>query len=105
MEGVKMGREIIKQPNGQFAIFDHTSDVLIAANCSEEEIVERWGLAAKYWAEQEAKDLIRDTKNGLAKKMGWSTLTFLQALKLHVKHEINCGHREDGKWVVNENFN
>lgn len=37
-----MSRQIIKQPNGKYAVWTTSSDQFISANCTKEEIINDW---------------------------------------------------------------
>lgn len=82
-----MGRQIIKQPNGKFAVWSTNSDAIILYDASESELV-------NYFVEREIKRIADDIRQICAELHGggkpyyqW-TMTWDEALK---EHEENHG--------------
>lgn len=59
----KMGRQIIKQPNGKYCIFSSIVDNVTHYDMSPEEIIETWANEAKQDIETKVKNIITELEN------------------------------------------
>jgi hypothetical protein len=70
-----MGRSVIKQPDGRYAVFSTGTDCWVAVNLTREEYIERQSLLAAQEARVAAARLLDDVDAGLV----YSGYTFEEA--------------------------
>ncbi|MEV6684403.1 hypothetical protein AB0N28_03505 [Streptomyces sp. NPDC051130] len=82
-----MGQQIIKQPDGKFAVFESVTDTFILADATPEEIVTwRAEEAAQAARERTIAELEHVTAGNPRKVYRQHALTWREALKLHEGH-------------------
>jgi hypothetical protein len=59
-----MGRQIIKQPNGRYAVWSSVTDDFVALDATAEELVDNAGEEARVAAERETTEIIRELDEG-----------------------------------------
>lgn len=75
-----MGRQIIKQPNGKYAVFSSSCDDFITINAPPEEIIADWQIDGILDAAAKVPEIIRELESGI-KPLGFS-YTWEDALEL-----------------------
>lgn len=90
-----MGRPIIIQPDGKFAVFSTVTDTIVAFDLTKEELLEYEGNYAKQtaiWMLQRSLDSLE--KDPPTSRHHFSSKTFEEVLETHVEHEANCDDPE-----------
>ncbi|SET48818.1 hypothetical protein [Nonomuraea wenchangensis] len=82
-----MGMQIIKQPSGQFAIFDSVTDTVIVWDATEEEVVEYFAERAADRAREDARRQVSHVAAGNPRKAYFQfAMTWDEALTKDRKH-------------------
>lgn len=83
-----MAQQIIRQPNGKFAIFSSISDTLVAIDLTVEELKELWISEAKREAVRHVDHITEALAKGETPYMGWS-ITYAEAVETHMRFADN----------------
>jgi hypothetical protein len=78
-----MGQQIIKQPDGKFAVFSSVVDAFVLYDCTADDIVEHFAEAAAEQARQTARRLVEQVSAG-EKAYYQFTMPWDEALALHL---------------------
>lgn len=82
-----MGQQIIKQPNGLFAMFSSSTDTIVAWDATAEEIVEWFADQAAEDARRRVRVLLSDVGRGEARRAYHQfAMTWEQALEADRAH-------------------
>lgn len=83
-----MGHQIIKQPDGKFAIFSSNSDTIIVWDATEEEVVEYFADQAAADARRTVNRLLDHVKADKPREAYYQfALTWSEALEMDRDHE------------------
>jgi len=83
--------QIIKQPNGQYAVFSSVSDVVVGLDMTREEVIDYFIKRAVNRATDDVTRWIDDVDKGYNP----GALTYKKALQTHVRNKGNC---QDEEW-------
>lgn len=93
-----MGRQIIQQPDGKFAMFSSFSDTFIYIDGSEDQILEAIGEEAKRDAIERSREIIEQLKAG-KKPYYQFTKSWKEAVGMHQEHRENVRDKEFARAV------
>jgi hypothetical protein len=80
-----MANQIIKQPNGDYAIFSSVIDGFTHVDMTAEEIIELWSSQERARISESVYEIINQLQDG-GKPYYQFTLNFDQAMKIHHEH-------------------
>lgn len=82
-----MGHQVIKQPNGQFAVFDSGGDEWIFADATEEELLEYYEQRAAERARKDTMRILEAVKADEPHRVYYQfAMTFKEANREHNSH-------------------
>lgn len=89
--GLRMGHQIIKQPDGRLCVFSTFTDNIILADATADELADYYAEDAAEKARKETKRLTDMVLNGEKRPYFQRTMTYDEAVELHRKHNGEPG--------------
>lgn len=91
-----MGQQIIKQPNGKYAVFSSVVDGFVLLDATKQEVVEHFMESHRRDTERRVGEIVEQLESG-GQPYHQFTKTFDEAAAMHIE---NHADDESAKWVA-----